>query len=204
MAEEDISSILLWSKKNVFLQKAEKNPYIFNQFRAAMLISLYTGTKTGSCMVIQITFSSTALNYIYPSLSLSLSVHMSPSIQLMSILPYRVISPHKSLQMHEASVCVISNTVPIWNLHPSLSPSGLWQACIHTLTEMFLLQVIISKSVCRANRKCVCLFLFMCLCVTLSLNCLVFPYRHVKKYLQTLLQVPCHKGREVKKQAGER
>lgn len=77
-----------------------------------MLMSFYPVTKTGSCMVIQITFSSTALNYIYPSLSLSLSVHMSPSIQLMSILPYRVISPHKSLQMHEASVCVISNTVP--------------------------------------------------------------------------------------------
>lgn len=46
MAEEDISCYD--QKIYIFLQMVEKNPYIFNQFRAAMLMSFYTGTKTAA------------------------------------------------------------------------------------------------------------------------------------------------------------
>lgn len=76
-----------------------------------------------------ITLSSTALNYIHPSASPSLSARVSPSRKPMSLLLYRATSTHKSLQMQAPGVCVISNTAP--NLfqspisNPSPSPSGL-------------------------------------------------------------------------------
>lgn len=53
----------------------------------------------------------------------------------------------------------------------SSSPHSVWQAHFHTLTEMFLHLVIISTSVCRAQRKgerleqCVRLFSFFFLCL---------------------------------------
>lgn len=137
------------------------------------------------CKTMQIPISSTASRTISLHLCLSLYLHIRLPEYSLSILGLSLpINPCASAQAEcSRHFKHSSRLVPIWILHPSPSPSSLWQAHIYTLTGMFLLQVIILKSVCRANRKCVCVFVFVCvlMCVTLPLNCPVFPCRHVKK-----------------------
>lgn len=59
-----------------------ENTSIFNHFRAAMPVSFHTEIRI--CLVAS--FIHSLQNYIYPSLSLSLSAYMSPSRRPVSVL----------------------------------------------------------------------------------------------------------------------
>lgn len=106
----DILHILLWSK--MLFCKREKSTCIFNQFRAAMVMPFYSHLNGKLHGFTEHSFIHSLELYLSMSLSLSSSVHMPPSRHPMSVLWYQVISTHKSLQMHETSICDISNTVP--------------------------------------------------------------------------------------------
>lgn len=115
-----ICHISVDSIENTFFKR--ENTSIFNHFRAAMPVSFHTQTHTHTNKNLPGCLFHPQPPKLYLSISVSFFIRAYVSKHTTYVCT-RVISAHKSFQMHEPSVHVFSNTAPDLFQSPSLTVS---------------------------------------------------------------------------------